>query len=101
MTTIIKGRTKRGQAMIEKGEHYCGFYLSDVYTSYSVEKQAAWDYCFRKYCETDYSSEFHICSYNTFGFSVAWCGEYIYEDETEYCLFIETKDNSYVILLNR
>ena len=101
MTTIIKGSTKRGKNMIARGEQNCGFYLRDIYSKYSDDKLSAYNYCFEKYCNTKNSRDFHICSYNTFGFSIAWYGEYICDGETEYCLFIETKDNSYIILLNR
>lgn len=63
-----------------------GYRLSDVYGSYSTEKEKAYNDCFSKYVSAEKSKNFHIFSYNTFGFSVTW--EETIENE-EY-LHIET-----------
>ena len=97
MVTIIKGSTKRGQALYARACNKEGYRLSDVYGKFSSNKQAGWNYCFRKYLETPKSCEFQICSHNTNKFSVSWRGEY----NGEPAMFLETADNSYVILINK
>lgn len=87
--TIIKGTTKRGQDMAIRAKHYEGYSLHDVYDNYSDAKINAWGYCLRL-CSVENGLNFHICSHNTFGFSVAW--------EVENGIRIETPKNSYLIL---
>ena len=102
MTTIIKGSTKRGKNMIERGTHYEGYWLHQVYNNYSNEKERAWNDCFEKYCNTPNSCSFSICSYNNFSFNVSWLGDFVMTTgEIEDAMYIETAQNSYVILLNR
>lgn len=50
-----------------------------------------------QYLEEAHAHGFHICSHNTFQYSVAWDGIYNGEEAT----FIETASNSYIILLNK
>ena len=65
-----------------------GYYLSEVYSSYSQAKQNAWEYCLNL-CNKENGHNFHIISHNTFGFSVAW---YVSEG-----VRIETPKNSYLV----
>ena len=97
MATIIKGSTKRGQNLIERGSQYEGYTLNQVYDSWSTAKENAYNWCFEKYRNTPESSAFSIISHNTFSFSVSWLGLY----EGENAMFIETSSNSYIILLDR
>ena len=87
--TIIKSSTKKGQNMLQNARKNEGMFLDDVYGKYSPEKHHAWLDCFYK-CAGENGHNFHICSHNTFGFSVAW--------ETEKGMRIETPKNSYLIL---
>ena len=87
--TTIKGTTKKGQTMMASAKHFEGYTLADVYGNYSPAKYHAWVYCLDK-CQVENGSNFHICSHNTFGFSVAW--------ETAEGVRIETSKNSYLIL---
>ena len=97
MATIIKGSTKRGQELINRANYYEGYYLLDVYGRWSIEKERRWKYCFDKYCHTTNAHGFHICSHNTFQYSVAWEGIY----EAQRAIFLETASNSYIILLDK
>lgn len=97
MSTIIKGSTKRGQELIKRASVYEGYYISDVYDRASNAKEASWRECHDKYCNTTHAHGFHICSHNTFQYSVAWNGIHNGEEAT----FIETANNSYIILLNK
>lgn len=97
MSTIIKGSTKRGQSFINNANFIEGYGLEDVYERPSTAKKQAWEYCFNKFLDTDASLGFGIISHNTFQFSVRWYGRY----EDQPALFIETANNSYIILLNK
>ncbi len=86
---IIKSTTKKGKAMIEAAKNNQGIFLDDVYGKHSPAKHHAWVDCFYK-CSGENGKNFHICSHNTFGFSVAW--------EVENGMRIETPKSSYLIL---
>ena len=85
---IINGNTKKGQAMLASARHFEGHTLDDVYGKCSFQKEVAWRECFYK-CVAEQGKNFHICSHNTFQFSVAW--------ETEKGVRIETANSSYLI----
>lgn len=95
--TELKASTKRGQDIISRGSHYIGERLGQVYDSWSYAKQSAYDRCFHEYAETENSSSFSICSKNTFGFTCSWLGT----KDGENILRYETKDNSYLVWLDR
>lgn len=97
MATIIKGSTQRGKNFILGCEYKVGFTLDDIYGTYSMSKQAGWNYCYRKYLDTPERDNFRITGYNTNMFTVAWNGLY----GGERALFVETHRNSYVILLDK
>ena len=97
MAKIIKGSTKRGQQLIETGSRYEGTTLYQVYDNWSRSKEEAYDWCYEKYLNTPDHSSFGICSHNTFQFTVSWLG--LYNEEN--ALFIETRDNSYIVLLEK
>ena len=103
MATIVKYSTKRGQKLYASGCNYDGYRLEDVYNSFSAAKARAYQWCFDKFVNTPNSDAFSITSHNTFGFSCSWTGDYIdpVTGEIESALFIETPQNSYVVLLDR
>lgn len=88
-TIIIKGTTKKGQNMIESAKNFEGYTLNEVYGNYSPAKFHAFCDCVLK-AQAEGGKNFHICSHNTFGFSVAW--------EVEKGMRIETPKNSYLVL---
>jgi hypothetical protein len=97
MKKILKASTMSGARWIVSAKKEEGYRLSDVYGSYSTEKEKAYNDCFSKCVSAEKSKNFHIFSYNTFGFSVAW--EETIENE-EY-LHIETPKNTYIVALNQ
>lgn len=93
----LKASTKAGQAILKRGIQYEGGHLKDVYRRYSKEKERAFDWCIHEYIKTGYSWGFGICSHNIFGFTCSWFG--IKDDEA--IMRYETKDNSYLVWLER
>lgn len=85
----IKGTTKKGQEMLKKAVNNEGRYLWEIYDVFSKAKANALEYCFEK-CFDENGTDFHICSHNTFNFSVAW--------EIENGMRMETAQSSYLIL---
>lgn len=88
--TIIKGTTAKGRNLIRTAEHFDGGTLREVYGSYSKAKEQAYHDCYAMFLAED-GYNFHICSHNTFGFSVAWLTEKGYR--------IETPKSSYLITI--
>lgn len=89
--TIIKATTKKGENMIASAKNFEGYTLNEVYGSYSAAKYHAFVDCVHM-CQAENGKNFHICSHNTFGFSVAW--------EVENGVRIETPKSSYLVTYN-
>ena len=85
---VINGKTHKGQAMINLAKNNEGIILNDIYESYSPVKDISWRENFYK-CVAEHGKNFHICSHNTFQYTLAW--------ETEKGVRIETAKNSYLI----
>ena len=92
--TVIKGSTKRGQALLARANHFEGTDLSDVYGRYSSAKASAMRDC-REWCERQNGYNFHICSHTAQAFSVAW--NHTNEETGEIMTRIETSCNTYII----
>jgi len=106
--TIVKGSTKKGQELVNRASYNLGTNLRDVYSSgCSRNKEAAMDQCWWWYKNSQNSRNMRIISKNSFNFSVAWEMDFEYmnpktgEITTESATRIETRDNTYIILLNR
>lgn len=94
MGKIIKGSTKRGQQLLARANHFEGTDLSDVYGRYSSAKANAIRNC-RALCDKMNGTNFHICSHNGWGFSVAW--NYTNTETGEIMTRIETSSGTYII----
>ena len=94
---FLKASTKAGQNILRRAEYNEGYFLSEVYSLFSREKENAWKWCEHEYLTSDSHSNFHICSHNTFEFTVAW----FCKINEEACLRYETKDNTYIVYLER
>ena len=84
----INKNTKRGQSFINAFLNSSDIFLSDVYTTPSVNKQEAYTDSRRMFGKEN-GADFRIISFNTFAFSVAW--------KTADGLRIETASNSYIV----
>lgn len=96
MKKILKASTKGGYRWIMDAKKNEGYKLSDIYGSYSVNKEKALKWCLNQYNSTENSENFRIISHNSNFFTVAWD-----ENGKEPKLHIETAKNSYVVLLNQ
>ena len=93
----LKYSTKAGKAIVERGSNWDGNTLGQVYGNWSDTKQRAFDWCYNEYLATENHDAFSICSHNTFGFTCSWLGTKDGEDIMRF----ETKDNSYLVWLER
>lgn len=84
----VKATTKKGQNLINRANHFEGTRLEEIYGKCSTAKQQAYNNCL-KLCYEENGHNFHICSFNTFGFSVTWT--------TDKGIRMETPQNSYLI----
>lgn len=89
--------TYKGKQIIEKATRCEGYTLHDVYEKWSIDKEIAYNWCYQQYVKTEKHRNFVICSHNTFGFTCSWYGVINGEKILRY----ETKDNSYLIYLDR
>lgn len=87
----IKASTAYGRRLVESSHNYEGDTLRDIYASFSRAKEDAYNRC-KAECRNSNGSNFHITSYNTFGFCVSWVLE---NGNIRY----ETPNNSYLILI--
>ena len=103
MDKIVKGSTVLGKQLISTGKNWEGYYLWQVYDKPSDAKKAAWNDCFEKYRNSLNAVVFGICSHNTFSFTVSWFFDYVdpKTGEIEPAMQVETRSNSYTVLLNR
>ena len=91
MAKCFRASSKQGMQLLKRARVDEGFSLESVYGRYSETKRQEWTKCLAK-CESMGGRNFHICSHNTWQFSVAW--------ETDDAYYIETANNSYVVYKN-
>lgn len=96
MSKIYHENSYMGKKLIAIGSHWIGNTLNQIYDHWSQAKENAYNQCYNKYLATPEHDAWGICSKNTFGFTVSWVGKY---GDTD-ALFVETKDNSYVVLFD-
>ena len=84
----LNPNTQRAKNLVYRAMNFDGYKLSDCYGSFSRAKERVWDYCFERFFK-EKGEYFHICSHNSFTFSVAWF--------TDKGVRVETRDNSYFI----
>ena len=93
----FKASTRQGQNIIKRASYHEGYSLADVYGSYSDEKAQSYNHCFELYARDYNAGDFHICSHNSFCYSVAW--NTIINGEK--VLRVETANNSFLVWLER
>lgn len=79
------------------GNTCCWSSLHNLYDSWSTAKEAAYNRCWQMYMETENREAFGVGNANTYGFTASWLGTKNDED----IMRVETKDNSYLVWLNR
>lgn len=92
-----KATTKRGQQLIAMGKRARYTKLSCLYERWSIAKQKAFDKCWEQYVNDEHSTAFGIGNANSFSFTCRW----ITIKDGENVMRIETKDNSYLVWLDR
>lgn len=93
----VKGSTKRGQQLIAMGSNCCHTTLSELYDKWSRAKEEAYKWCCKEYYNSENARGFGIGNANTFGFTASW----LCTIDGEEVMRIETKDNSYIVWLNK
>ena len=94
--TIVKASTSKGKRLLSSAERCCWQSLANLYDNWSIAKERAFDYCWEQYCADDSATAFGVGCANSFGFIASWLCKY---DGKEACR-VETRDNSYIILLD-
>ena len=94
--TIIKSSTKKGNALLQTARNNQGYYLWQVYGTYSRAKESAWEWC-RELCISENGENFRIISHNSNVFSVAWESNCFDGNTVVPGIRIETRHNSYFI----
>lgn len=89
--------TKAGERIIAMADRCIYHDLSDIYGRWSRAKQDAFDWCLNQFSLTENSTSFGVGSGNTFGFTASWLGTI----DNENILRVETKNNSYLVWLDR
>lgn len=89
--------SSRGKALYNMGNKCCWRSLYNLYGRWSNAKQVAFDCCWEKYMATENHEAFGVGNANSFAFMASWLGTKNGED----IMRVETKDNSYLIWINR
>ena len=89
--------TARGKQIYDMGVKCCWSSLSNLYDKWSVAKENAFNWCWDQYRNDENSEMFGVGNANTFGFTASW----LLTKDGEECMRVETKNNSYLVYLNR
>ena len=89
--------TAKGKQLYDMGYKCCQSSLHNLYEKWSAEKEHAFNWCWEQYCKGENSTSFGVGNANSFGFTASWLETRDGED----VMRIETKDNSYLVWLNR
>lgn len=93
----LNASSYKGKQIVERASHVEGYELRDVYNTWSIAKEHAFEWCYNQYIKTENHARFLICSHNSQAFTCAWFGE----KDGERILRYETKDNSYIVYLDK
>ena len=89
--------SSKGKKIYEMGCHCYKQTLRDMYNKWSPAKEKGFNWCWEQYCIDENSSDFGVGNENSYGFTASWC----LTKDGEDCLRVETRDNSYLVYLNR
>ena len=91
----LKASTSQGKKVIKMAIRCNSTTLEELYKTYSKQKQQAYDVCHKLYIREE-GYNFRVGNANTFGFTACWLVKGEHFDE----LRVETKDNSYRVILD-
>lgn len=89
--------TSRGKQIYDMGNRCCWTNLCNLYDKWSGAKEEAFNRCWEMYINDKNSTAFGIGNANSFGFTASWLAE----KDGENILRVETKNNSYLVWLDR
>lgn len=97
MSKILKASTYNGKRVIAMSDSCIYTGLQHIYGKWSQAKQEAYDYCLDQFSKDCDSRCFGVGNANCFGFTASWLLTF----KGEPALRVETKDTSYIVLLDR
>ena len=92
-----KFSTARGKKLYDMGCKCCWSSLHNIYENWSAAKENAFNWCFEQFRNGENSTAFGVGNANSFGFTASW----LETKDGEDVMRIETKDNSYLVWLER
>ena len=87
----------RGKQIYGMGCTCCWRGLYNLYEKWSDAKENAFNWCWEQYCNDENSSDFGVGNANISGFTASW----LLTKDGELCMRVETRDNSYLVYLER
>ena len=91
----LKASTSQGKRVINMAIRCNSTTLEELYKTYSNQKQQAYDDCYESFIREE-GYIFRVGNANTFGFTACW----LVSGENSVELRVETKDNSYRVILD-
>ena len=93
----LNASSYKGKQVMNRASNIDGYTLSDIYNDWSIAKEHAYDWCIEQYHKTVNHFGFSICSHNSQAFTCSWFGEI----DGERILRYQTKDNTYIVYLDK
>ena len=90
----LKASTSQGKRVIDMAIRCNSRTLEELYERYSNQKQKAYNYCYESFIREE-GYNFRVGNANSFGFTACW----LVSGENSEELRVETKDNSYRVIL--
>ena len=87
----------RGKKLYDMGNTCCWGTLYNLYDRWSPAKDEAFNWCYAQYLKGENSTAFGVGNANTFGFTCSW----LETRDGENVMRVETRDNSYLVWLDR
>lgn len=94
---VFRFSSKKGKQIFNMRNKCVHYNLGELYNTYSVNKQNAYEWCKAQFEKDENSKDFRIGKVNNFMFIASWFT--IMHDQE--CLRVETPKNTYIVLLNK
>lgn len=89
--------TAKGKQLYNMGCKCCWSSLHNLYGKWSAAKEHAFNRCWELFLNDENSTAFGVGNANTFGFTASW----LLTKDGEDCMRVETRNNSYLVYLER